>query len=223
MNLKPAFHQIFSIILLLLIITGCNNGNIDNPEVQTIDISNLKQTGQRLRLSEIATDIEYVKLEITEESILDYNFWVQVSENYIIIYHYNMKQVLLFSRDGKYLRKIGRSGKGPSEYIKVAYFAIDDEEEIIILYDINTGRFLLYTIEGEYIRTIKQNPSRFIVSHNNNLVLFYPYFIAKENEFYQFLILDFEGNILHRNGKIQSYEQYRLPYRTNCLYNYKDY
>lgn len=74
-------------------------------------------------LSSIGSSVEYIALESSPESYFSVRRQISLSENYILVADKQLNRVLLFNRDGKFLRQIGKSGKGPGEFPKIMELA----------------------------------------------------------------------------------------------------
>jgi hypothetical protein len=66
------------------------------------------------RATDLIKDFEIIKLETNNESLIDYIMRCYVGEKSIVISTVN-NGILLFSRDGKFLKQVAASGRGPGE------------------------------------------------------------------------------------------------------------
>ena len=90
------------------------------PEVQypiEIDFENNFKKIKELKLSEIAKKIEYVKLENSTKCFVSRPQSVHVTDSFIFVAQY--RSMLQFDRQGKFIRKISKMGRGPKEYAHV--------------------------------------------------------------------------------------------------------
>lgn len=116
-----------------------------------IDITRDFNKKREFKLSEIADDIEYVKLEKTTESLVGGGipFWY-ITKEYVFVYSSN--RLLQFDRKGNYIKQIGKYGRGPGEFLSMRGLALNDSNNTlyvisnfankVIKYDIDTGEFL---------------------------------------------------------------------------------
>jgi hypothetical protein len=131
--------------LSFLIVSCSNSSRIDKTFVE-IDISEIPKENNSLHLKNFTDTIEYIKLEINNNCVIggSPNFFVDGDTIISIAF----RQILLFSRrDGKFIREIGKNGRGPDEYAATmgCYF----ENHRIVptnLYKANT--FYLYDLSG---------------------------------------------------------------------------
>ena len=115
------------VILLLCYLTSCFNEN--GGQANIIKIGDNINDFRPLKISEISNSIEYVKLETKNECLIEQIKYLDISDKYIIIHDWN--KCLLFSRSGKFLKQIGKKGRGPGEYIHPAQIRIEDDEIFI--------------------------------------------------------------------------------------------
>lgn len=118
-----------------------------------INYETLLKKKETVNLSQIASNVEYIKLETKEECLL----WGSLkkylfTDNYIFIS--NKDHILKFSRDGKFINKIGTPGRGPGEIDLIVTMSIVPEKKLIIV-QTNVGRKLLYfTFDGDFVKTV---------------------------------------------------------------------
>lgn len=96
-------------------------------------------------------DIRYVPLESTPESFLSGISKILIHNNEIYIqdsYGNARYGIRVFSPEGRYLRHIGRTGKGPGEVVKIDDFTIRDSSVFIV--DGNAEKMAVYTLDGRF-------------------------------------------------------------------------
>ncbi|MCX6225435.1 MAG: 6-bladed beta-propeller [Bacteroidia bacterium] len=131
--------------LSLLLFTACRHQK--KTDLITIDILDGLKTEKEFRLSEIVDGVEYVKLETTPECLFSEAAYM-IGKNYILVTQDNPKQIFLFTRSGKYIRKIGRTGKGPDEYVRIDPAIMDPEENYILTSDYGQGQIIKFDMDG---------------------------------------------------------------------------
>jgi hypothetical protein len=108
---------------------------------------------ETIGLSQIASNVEYIKLETKDDCLM----WGGVkrylfTDNFIFIS--NKDHILKYSRDGKFIRKIGAPGRGPGEIDLIVNMSILPDKKLIIV-QTNVGRKLLYfTFDGAFVKTV---------------------------------------------------------------------
>ena len=100
---------IWSITLLVVfLISSCK----DSEKGQRICIPS--SCVNEIPLSEVADKVDYIALESKKECMLSDWADIFMTKEYIVAID---KEIYLFDKTGKFLRKIGRKGQGPDEYI----------------------------------------------------------------------------------------------------------
>ena len=146
------------ILITILLICSCTNrhGIKNGPASGKFFDINFEQAlanKQELTLSQTASDVEYVKLETGDD------FMVRPVVRYFftdsLIFVSNNSEILKFSRDGKFLKKIGAPGKGPGEIDLIRCTSFLPEERLIAV-QLNWKRELLFfSFDGELVKTEK--------------------------------------------------------------------
>ena len=94
----------------------------------------------------------YVKLQTTSESLIgDIDKILFGRDRIIIIEKLQRKSALLFTNDGKFIRKIGKEGNGPGEYVNLRDIAIDFDNGMIVLMDDFGRKILYFDLDGNYL------------------------------------------------------------------------
>lgn len=148
----------------IVILYTCCQGGSKNTEKQShfthIDLAgNLQNTVKNIPLSSTAQSIEIIPLETQEECMISEieDMWLAGED--IIIFHHFKQPLLRFSRDGKFLNKIGVIGKGPGECVLISRVAVNEahKEVYINLGDGIQAGFMVYDFDGRFKRKITFN------------------------------------------------------------------
>lgn len=113
-----------------------------------IDFGNNFKNYKEIKLSEIADSVEYVKLENLPECLIKDAWSVQVSDSFIFVAQYN--SLLQFDRKGKFIRQIGKKGRGPKEYANVYGLCINRDDQRLYVNAGKSQKIQVYDFEGEY-------------------------------------------------------------------------
>lgn len=95
--------------------------------------------------------------EIKEPEKIIFNRLVDIatdSKNNIYVLDKEEKMIYLFDEEGRFLKKIGRSGQGPGEFGRPCSLYIDAEDKIYVLDDSNI-RIEIFDSEANYIKSVK--------------------------------------------------------------------
>lgn len=146
---------------------------------------------QNISLSQIAESIKYIPLDnqIQVSALYD----VKIDEKYI--YCATPQGILLYSKEGEFIRRIGNKGRGPGEYVNGNHIAINEDNMDIIVLDLN--RILIYSVSGKLKRTILLDGlgSRFgDVEYNEGQIYLAKSFVVQTEQ--QWVSLDTLGRVL---------------------------
>lgn len=141
--------KIFLIVLFICNITIAQN--VNHSKVFSIPI-NSKVKQEKISTNGIVSAIDYVILEPTPNSLLSRIQLIVVTSKYI--FPWDSHAIYQFDRSGKFIRKIGKSGKGPGEYQGVRDLVADESKGLLYILPNWTRNVLVYDFNGKYIRTI---------------------------------------------------------------------
>jgi hypothetical protein len=145
--------RIIPLIFLVVLLSTCGKKRHDirNNEESVIVIDLLSEPESTVtRLSDIATDIEYISLETNQSSLLgsirqeiistDSKFYIKS-----IIGALN-SCIFCFDRQGRFLFKLENQGRGPQEYTNIEDFDIGSDNKNLILLSSLESKLYLYRI-----------------------------------------------------------------------------
>ncbi len=187
----------------LLLFYACSP---DTPTVlQTIDLTGEIKKQKDIKLSDIATDIRYVKLEGTPECFIQQVESAVVNENHFLILDQMSGKILLFSADGKFLRSISRPGKGPGEYTRHPQISFDPSGSKI--YILSFKKLDMFTLDGTWTGSIPMDPSPDqVIDLGDKFLLTFPYPSSINNEDFHFSLLDKKGNLVRKFFKWENFK-----------------
>lgn len=138
----------------MLGITNCTSSNKTKNDDATREKKNLiidlekaiETSGNPLNLSDFVEDIEYIRPEYPT-TLVDFIFGISFNNNYLLL---EVKDRLLcYTREGKFIREIGRRGQGPKEHLGVRSHALYNN---LIAINSNYNRKILwYNTKGDYL------------------------------------------------------------------------
>ncbi len=145
-------------------------------------------------LDQVLANSEFTPLEFTPESALSESaMFIDCKTGYYLTDPYKKKAVSQFDLSGRFIRTIGKAGKGPGEYTGYTD-ALVTENGLEFLSPGSPSRVHKYSLDGKYIRTdqvLEQYAHSFAVNpRNGNYLLFCPY--------YQHLIQEVDKSSLQR-------------------------
>lgn len=150
-------------LLIILMIVFCSCGRKGTNEatnagsVKVIDLLT-EPKSEITRVSDIATDIDYVPLQTTENSLVDSITKIVTCDNKVYIRN-GSDDIVCFNREGNFLFKLNKPGRGPGEYTYITDFDISSDNKILIV--LSNGKILVFNNTGtEFIfkNSISLNP-----------------------------------------------------------------
>jgi hypothetical protein len=129
---------------------------IDSSQMRTLRID--PESARGAAVSQVFDEVQFVPLETTKESLFGSISQLEVTDKYYIIYDYDTKSILIFSKDGKYKNKISASKieKDPSDKNAQNFYGFalikENDEPVIQVY---LGRsYLYFNLEGTMLRKV---------------------------------------------------------------------
>ncbi len=145
-------------LLLVFILISCSGEKKNDPDSPDglihIDVLEAFKNEKNLKLSDFVKDVEFVQFEASKDAYFMNARSCTVGKKYIMIADDGEDRVILFDRQGKFIRHIGRKGKGPGEYNHPWQSAMDPSEEYIFIADGIVNKLIKYTVEGELVKEI---------------------------------------------------------------------
>lgn len=154
-------------------------------------------------LSDIASNVEYIPLQTSENSLVSIISNVKTNGDIIIVYSFSFtkSELIFFDRNGRYLKKLSKNGRGPGEYFVIGDFDMNSKANILVLlsnsiiieYDIIGNEFVynksLNFKSTYYNRTDKIN----FIPGQNNILLSY---LSTTFEKFRNLVINLNGDTL---------------------------
>jgi hypothetical protein len=221
------------IVICFCILFSCKSRQENISEtgaLYTIDVDILKHE-DTIYTSSFFKNVRTIILEDHDEAMIGEIQWIQAFDDYLLIFDFFIaRKLFVFDKNGKFLRQIGRTGRGPGEYLQVTDFCIDPERREIYLLDSGTRKALKYNLDtGEYISSIDLpandvNPSLIAYAYdklylkikyygqnreNDNLLMEYDLKTGKYTDYISSKKwnLDWEGNVYSDHNFFSSGQQ----------------
>jgi len=148
--------HILTFFLLLLSFPTSFGQYLNKSGLIVFDLEKAFSRQSEVPLSKFLNSINYVTLETNPHSIIGRFAHFEVTDEYIIVRDNSIqKQILLFDRKtGKFIKSIGKYGRGPNEYSRFSYIPYDPDKRV--LYAVNSLRQLLvYNLSDSVVDIIK--------------------------------------------------------------------
>jgi hypothetical protein len=129
----------------------------ENKDIHIVNVDSIPQE-EKIGYSSVFKKGKTIILETKDECLIGSINGMQVLDDELFILDNLTNSLLVFNKEGKFIRKIGSPGNGPGEYIDISDFTIDPlKKEIYLLsssarriykYNIDTGNFIKSTFIG---------------------------------------------------------------------------
>lgn len=189
---------------------SCNQtGEIPREKTPLLQDSSVQTNAKRqIRLEKVSE----IHLREREEAYIGDIRKIKVDDNRIFLMDKSLKQILMFSKEGGFVRAMGRSGEGPGEFRYL--YTMDVKDHLVACFDQGTRRITLFDTLGVFIRsfgtqTIQSVPSgnRLAITRDHTILhCQQPVGLPKKqwrSYTYPWLICEFDtlGNVLSYHGK----------------------
>lgn len=147
---------IFWILFILqLFLSSCEStrGVINKKPSYTIDLDKIPKKDNEF-FSTLFKSAGIIVLETTDNSLLTKVDKVDCLNDFLFVLERG-NGVFLFNKSGKFIKRIGKKGSGPGEYISPADMTLDLKKQKLYLLDSQTQRILKYSISGAYETSFK--------------------------------------------------------------------
>lgn len=140
-------------LFLILVLLSCSKKTGSNQDFTFHPIVNV--ISEELKFNDLIEDYKYIKLETNENCLIGEIKQLELYKSKIYIL---TDGIYCFNLEGKFLFAINQKGRGPSEFIQIANFSIDEDKiylnspRKIMSFDINTGTFLKSYPTDYYIK-----------------------------------------------------------------------
>lgn len=169
--------------------------------IEVIDLTNGLKHTRKVNLSEIASDVEYIILDTTEESYIGSFEQVKFFKDFIFILDSKFKAIHIFNKNGKLISKIDKKGRGPGEYIGLRDLEIYPKDTSIFILDGQMDKLINYSINGEFIhewRILDRYASAFSILEGPSYIFFTTYPNNAFNDGFSLSVYDKNLHIVNR-------------------------
>lgn len=123
--------------------------------------------------SDLLDSVRYIALETNNECVMGMYGDVYYINDTLYISDY--QSIFMFDKDGNYLRKIAKRGRGHGEYLQLGHFDVNRKNGEIYVHDYGKDMILVYSHEGEFMRSFPIQVVRdFAVTESGNFLFCYP-------------------------------------------------
>jgi hypothetical protein len=140
--------------------------------------------------------VRFIPLETTDESLIGGIFGIRkikkINNKYYI--SSNFRDLLEFDENGLFIKRIGKTGIGPGEYVELGDFDVFENGHILVS---SANRLIFYDKEGKYLHSIMLDFMIWNIKivKNNRILIFST---GAEYAFYE---IDLSGKIINKEFK----------------------
>lgn len=190
MKLIVSYLKIF--LLFSFLGAGCRDKTVGS--LYRIPLKNGLKNAEVLHHQDYVDSVDYFVLETTDSCLLGEIQKIERWKNLYYIRDVN-DNLYIFDREGKFIRKIGRKGRGPEEYTVISDFSIDPVNGDIYLID--WEKMQIYSREGSFQRSVKIRSELQVCTFDEKGRLFFTAPLSGEIAPFIFItVCDREGKVL---------------------------
>ena len=141
----------FALLLILIFTVSCRYNKKSNDTILTsktivnsLEIENEINDSVELELSEIAENLQIVRLETLESVVMGGIYSMVIDENYMVIG--SEREYFLFDGKGKFIRILLKTGRGPEEFI-LPLFSQVTRNGVLYFSDASKNNNFIYSID----------------------------------------------------------------------------
>lgn len=145
---------IYLMALCMIVFSACTNQQKENNGPLPVADFEKEYPEKDLLVSEHA-DVEYVRLETTDEVLLDgiASLYLSVTDRFIVTNNMKEGRIFVFDRQGKHLHNFMRKGQSGEEFVFANRVRVDDKAKEIFVLD-TRNKVLVYTLDGKFKRVL---------------------------------------------------------------------
>ena len=145
--------NIFLLACWLICSYACTSQPQSTTGIPVVDFE--KEYPQKDLLVSENADVEYVRLETTDEVLLDglAGLYLSVTDRFIVTNNSKEGRIFVFNRQGKHLYNFMRKGNSGEEFMYAKKVRVDDKAEEIFVLDAR-NKVLVYTLDGKFKRVL---------------------------------------------------------------------
>jgi len=149
---------IYYIILLNILIISCNKKDDKNSKTNirlkrlNVNIDDIPKT----TLNELCPTIDLIPLETKKNVLLTNALYLEVDFYQDKIYIFDREQrdcLFIYNRDGKFIKKFSKQGRGPGEYMGISDFEINPFNNNLEILQAD-GQYYTYDSSGNFLRKV---------------------------------------------------------------------
>lgn len=229
--MKRLGNFILYMIIMLGLLSSCNN---HKPDDKAYSIEAALKNCKEVLLSKYASDIEYIPLGTNSESAIDYIENIFSDNDYVYIFcKLDPQRVMIFDKQGNFISKIEKNGRGPEEYRGIQDLILEEHNNETHISLLTDPKIVSYRRDGEFVRKTDLNiplkrhsVSSFAYLNNGKYALLCSSFergqdMQIKNRRRKLIVVDTVGQVLYDKDLAVSIPTHSGRYnRSSYLYSY---
>lgn len=130
----------FYLILIFLFFSCQDSRDTKNADTVKIDLKSVSRIPGQSNIS----SIEYIPLETNDNTLIRRINKLLFHDGKFYLLDTDANTIFIFNRDGSFLRKISRLGRGPGEYVDIRNFDVSKDDNSIWVYDNQSQKIIVY-------------------------------------------------------------------------------
>lgn len=212
-------------LIFLVLFFSCTPHNKAKDEKATHSVKLTDAAKTDLAYSDIIHVDEWIVLDTLDECIIgDVAKIEEFNNEYYILDKVIQKCVLVFGKDGKYLRRIGRFGQGPGEYAQLCDFTVNKQTGHIAILT-GQSNVYLYSPTGEFQKSKRVSQATlWDITNNGSVYLMSSRHNTQPEDEGTFLLYAFDNdlNLKGKWGNVLPDKMPALPFLSSALQTIED-
>lgn len=160
--MKNRLFKIYrNILLICLILISCQERGERGSTTNDIDILINLDLNKPLIYNDLFKSIQYIPLETESRSLIQSIDKLFVTDSCFIIFDSKQMNILLFNKDGAFIRQIGQKGMGNNEYIYWNDIFFDKSTQLIYAHERYQNQIYVYNLSGILVNKTKKSKYSF--------------------------------------------------------------
>jgi hypothetical protein len=199
-----------SLLMVVFLAMGCGSsstapGKMERVNGNPVLLNLLDSNRQNRYLEELLTPVACFQLQVPEQEALAAVDQVLVYKNQFICADKKFSSLLVFDTGGRFIKRIGKIGKGAGKYLSIEDVFIDTPAGKLTVFSNTSTELISFNLDDDKTENmpLKFNGWR-CVPVENDRIAFYLNFLGIINNPHNFFLTDNKGNILREDLEYSS-------------------
>lgn len=167
-----------AILFFMSMLFGCK----ENSKIYTVEVVKINpKEAKEINLSEIVDSVKYIKLQ-TKDCEMGRLYGIIIKEKYIYALDLDQQILFVFDKNGEFVSKLDKQGRGPDDYLHMGPVFIDKDEKFIELINNNGKNTSLLKYSNISFKLLSKKPFPRISANSCNRLGDIYYFATQQIE-----------------------------------------